>query len=268
MFRHSVPVTLLAAAAIALVTACGGNAEQPGSRTGQSGSPSASNGPMDLVYISDSSGWQVADLYATRISKALGRQVRVTDFALPALTAVDALAVVKHNAKKIVDAEIIVVGGSPRASLAGPANDACVAPDPAATQPVPKVDSVADLQPFRDDLDAIYAEIWTLRDGAPVILRAVDYFVPMISEYGTAQLKRACTANYATLSRVIRATAQANGATMVSVYDVFNGLNHQADPRTKGYIGDDGTHASAKGAAVIADTLAAAGYASNTKPTQ
>ena len=50
------------------------------------------------------------------------------------------------------------------------------------------------------------------------------------------------------------------GRPLVSVHDLFNGPEHDEDPREKGYIGSDGIHTSAEGRAAIADALAAVGY--------
>ena len=60
--------------------------------------------------------------------------------------------------------------------------------------------------------------------------------------------------------QVIREAAEANGAVFVSLFDVFNGPEHDEDPREKGWISDDGVHAGDEGLSVVADALAAVGF--------
>lgn len=257
---------------LVMLAGCGGGSANPSvtqsSTTGQTSSPSASNGPLHLLYISDSSGYQVASLYAKQAEKVLRRQVRVTDWTTNDLTAQQALAMVKSHPGVVANAEIIVVAGTGPALFGGlrDALDAvCMQPGTEKRQP-PKI-TVADWAAYRADLDALYAGIWKLRNGAPTVLRATDHWVPVISEWRQAGIEKACTADWESFSGVKRAAAHANGAKFVSVYDVFNGPRLQQDPRKKGYIGPDGVHASLKGAAVIAATLAAAGFAPDTMPT-
>jgi len=63
-------MVLLVLAAL-LVPGCGGATGPSGSATGTTSNQAAAGEPWDLLYISDSSGWYVADLYA-QPSKALG----------------------------------------------------------------------------------------------------------------------------------------------------------------------------------------------------
>jgi lysophospholipase L1-like esterase len=50
---------------------------------------------------------------------------------------------------------------------------------------------------------------------------------------------------------------------MVSIFDVFNGPNHEEDPREKGWMEGDGYHPNDAGAAAIAEALAAVGFEPN-----
>ncbi|MCJ7781303.1 MAG: SGNH/GDSL hydrolase family protein [Acidimicrobiia bacterium] len=49
------------------------------------------------------------------------------------------------------------------------------------------------------------------------------------------------------VERYAELAAEANGAVFVSFFDVFNGPEHDEDPREKGWIQDDGMHANDKG---------------------
>jgi hypothetical protein len=266
LLRWSVPLIVV----VVLVAACGGSAGTSGSGAGSSSSPSLSGEPVDLVFISDSSGFQVANLYAQHAQKTLGRPVRVTDWAIGDLPLDKALAQVKFNASKIANAEIIVVGAITPTWGKGPSADfdlKCMVPTTEPNQQPPKILTVADWATYQADLGALYAEIWKLRQGAPTILRALDRYNPVISDWQAGGIQKECAAGFEAMNGAIKAADLANGATFASAEDALNGPGHQQDPRAKGYIADDGIHCTAKGAALIADTLAAAGFEPNTMPT-
>lgn len=267
--RWSVPLFAVAV----LVAACGGSAGTSGSGAGPSSSASLSGEPVDLVFISDSSGWQVAKMYAQHAQQALGRPVRVTDWAIGGLSLDQALAQVKADPSKLANAEIIVVGsiapipGRGTRSGTGADFEKCMEPTTQPNQQPPKILTVADWAPYQADLGSLYAEIWKLRQGAPAILRALDRYNPVISDWQAGGIQKECTAGFDASNGAIKAAALANGATFASAEDALNGPGHRQDPRAMGYISDDGFHCLAKGAALIADTLAAAGFEPNTMPT-
>ena len=118
----------------------------------------------------------------------------------------------------------------------------------------------ADLQPYRDVLDDVYTEVWELRGGEPVVLRATTTYGPAVSAYREAGVESECTAAGEEMNRVVREAAEAHGATFVSTHDLFNGPGHHEDPGDKGYIAPDGIHPSEEGKAAIAATLEAAGF--------
>lgn len=226
--------------------------------------------PWDLLYLSSSYGWGVADPYGEHASEALGVPINVHDHSIGGLTAVEALAHIQDDrypplADLVRDAEIIVVYGSPRHSGVKSDLETCASNSVSERTP-PGAYTTDDWQPYRDVLDEIYTEIWRLREGAPTVLRAVDFINGRISSWRTAGIESECTAASESQSAAIRSAAEANGAIMVSLYDLFNGPDHQDDPREKGWIGTDGYHANDAGAAAIADALAAAGFEPTTQP--
>lgn len=218
---------------------------------------------IDLVYFSDSGGWGVAERYGELASEAVGREVRVHDHATGGLAAVKVLEYVRGPlAEEVAEAEIVVVYGNPEGSgaeLPEPDLTTCVSTSSAEREP-PLVPTAADWQAYRDVLDDIYAEIWSLRDGRPTVLRAVDLYNPVLSPWREAGIEPECTANWELWSSVEEEAALANGATFVSPYDVFNGAAHDEDPREKGWIGPDGEHTTDDGATAIAEALAAVGF--------
>lgn len=227
--------------------------------------------PWDLVFISDSYGSGVADRYGEHAAEALGVPVTVHDHAYPLLSAAEALDHIKDDrypplADVVRDAEIIVIGSGPwQMEAVNPGWETC---DSASVgeRPAPEPYTQADWQPYGNVLDEIYNEIWRLREGEPTVLLAVDVLEGRISSWRTAGIEAECTATWESLSATIRDAAEANGATMVSLYDLFTGPDHQDDPREKGWIGPDGYHPSAAGIPVIADALAAAGFEPTTQP--
>lgn len=225
--------------------------------------------PWDLAYFSDSGGWGVAERYAELATEALGRRVRVHDHATGGLQAVDLLGRIEGIlAEEVAAAEIIVVYGNPEDSgvdLPQPDIGTCVSTS-ALEREAPALASVDDWQPYRDLLQHIYDEIWQLRDGKPTVLRAVDLYSPVISAWREAGIEPECTANWELWSQVIREAAEANGATMVSIYDLFNGPAHDEDPRERGLIGPDGQHTSPEGAALIAEAIHTVGYEPSAGP--
>jgi hypothetical protein len=228
--------------------------------------------PWDLLYISDSGGWGVADVLAERASQELGVEVRVYDHASGGLSAVTALGRVRGEeypdiSDWVRQSEIIIVYGNPEDS--GVDTDmgigTCVSTS-VMERDAPPPGTAADYQPYSDILADLYAEIWKLREGAPTVLRAIDLYNPVISAWREAGIESECTAHWELWSSVIRDAAEAHGAVMVSTYDLFNGTAHDEDPREKGYIGPDGEHTTAEGAAAIADAIAAEGFSPSNPP--
>lgn len=224
----------------------------------------------DLVFISDSSGFGVADLYAAHIEEDLGVTVTVHDLAIGALSAHSVLAALRSEGtiynlslKELPDliipeAEVVVFYANPLvAGGALPGDWDCVGLGPRlyVNDCSPEV-----FEAYRADLDAIYQEIIDLRAGKPTIIRAFDAYNPLYSVYRERGVYDACTACWANYNDAIHQAAEAHNILLAPVYDTFNGPNHDEDPRDKGYIGPDGEHCTELGQQVIADLLRGLGY--------
>lgn len=225
----------------------------------------------DLVFFSDSGGWGVAERYAELASEELGREVRVHDYAVPSQSVAEVLALVTGDAAETVAAsEIVVVYGNPFGAGADRVTSAEVGgacmngmnefDDPPA--PV----TTADWQPYADMLGQVYDEVWQLRDGKPTVLRAIDLYAPVLAEWRAAGIEEECTALWEMQSGVMRSTAVANGATMVSPYDLLNGADHDQDAVAAGYVNARGIHTTDAGRDVVAAALDATGYEPSTPP--
>lgn len=163
------------------------------------------------------------------------------------------------------EAEVIVFFGNPLGS--GATEDFGSRCRVAPSQGVaPMHYSEADWQPYRTVLDEVYATIWSLRGGRPVVLRAVGLPDPAPHSAEESGIGDECRAALEALNDTLEAAAIAAGATFVPSYDLFNGPNHDQHPRDRGWIGIDGIHLSAEGQAAYAEGLADAGFAMNASP--
>lgn len=115
-------------------------------------------------------------------------------------------------------------------------------------------------EPYIENLKAIYKEILALRAGKETIIRAVDFYNPLISVHGELGMETECTQCLETFNSAVRQAAEAFNIPLVSVFEALNGAQHNEDPREKGYIGPDGIHTSDEGRQLIADLLSEAGY--------
>jgi hypothetical protein len=237
----------------------------------------AAGKPYDLVWISDSTGWGVAGVYAGRIRQDLHVKVRVHDRwegGLPAMEILKRLRTPRIDFTGLIplvrDAEVIVVGGSPAGLEVVKGGDCVTSNKPPAEvgqQAWPK---------YIAGLKAIYKRIFEIRKGAPVILRTYTYYVPVIAHapaelpgvtsWDEAGITDICTKKFEWHAWAIRQAAAAYRVPVADVYTAFNGKTHREDPVAKGYIKPDNEHPNARGAALIAKTLAAPGYKPVTPP--
>lgn len=248
--------------------------------------PFPADQPVDLLVLSDSGGCcgGVTAAYAPLASEALDREIRIQDDYIGGLAEI--LRRIRTDlADEVAEAEMILLYGHPGGldyDLPLPNINACFDAVDGVEHPeeyegdwvpgeewdeIPVVPTVEDWQPLRDVLDQIYDEIWKLRDGQPTIVRAYDiYNGAGVSAWTEVGIEEECTANWEVQTQVVREAAEANGAGFVSLYGIFNGPNHDEEPREKGWIAEDGFHANEKGNQVIAEALAAIGFEVNEPP--
>jgi hypothetical protein len=290
MVRRLIAVS--AALVLVTMTACSGESNDASTSTAattsvveQSSSsevsPFPAGEPLDLLVLTDSSGWGVADRYAPLAAEALDREVRALDLAgLGDHSIKNLLEMIQTSrADEVAESEIIVVYGYPGGleyELPLPNILACLEAVDAVDYPeeyegdwspgeeweeIPVVPTVEDWSPFRAVLDQVYDEIWRLRAGQPTILRTYEVYNGFgVAAWTELGIHEECIANYEVLGQVVREAAEANGAGFVSLLDAFNGPNQDEDPRAKGLIGDDGFHANENGQDLAVETLAAIGF--------
>jgi hypothetical protein len=279
-------IMLAAAGLVVASSACGGDdtVAEPTSPVATTDAaapevtPFSEGEPVDLVYIADSSS--VGERYAELATEILDREVRLNGGIDE-----DPQLIRTTHADEVADAEIIVFffnSGQFELDMPAPNFSAGCLDSVAALElpdwdgppwtpgtkwePVPVVPTDDDWQPYRDWLSEIWEAIWDARDGQPVVLRGHDVYNPWYGQWVELGVEPECTAIWEGQTRAARDAAEANGATFVSFYDVFNGPGHDEDARLKGWIDDDGMHANDAGQMVAAEALAAVGFEPNERP--
>jgi hypothetical protein len=222
--------------------------------------------PWDLVFISDGEGLGVANRWAERIQLELGVEVRVHNHVpLPG----DHSAVYVRDfldepgsalAEQIADAEVVAVFANPLGSgVSGQDAGACISTSIDPRDP-PQLYSAEDFVPYGEVLSSIFATVFELRKGAPTIVRAMDAYVPVVDAWHAAGVQTECMAMFELISETTRSAAAGFGVPMASMFDAFNGPDHDEDPNEKGFLDGGGGYPSAKGKDVMVEALHSLGY--------
>lgn len=220
--------------------------------------------PWDLVFISDSRGFGVAQDWADLIEEGEGVEVRVHDYATANLSLRMARAWITDDTgdfddelrAEVADAEIVFVFGNP----IGVVPDGGCVPWPQEYREQPNRLTSADWAPYGDVLRDILDVVFELRAGQPTVIRVADEWAAPIADWREAGVEAECTAGWEAHAGVIREAADEYGVGTASWYDAFNGPDHDEDPVEKGYISSDGYHQSEAGQKVEAEVLHALGY--------
>jgi lysophospholipase L1-like esterase len=221
-----------------------------------------------VVIISDSSLWGVAEPYAKLIEQDRGVKAALHDEWQGGLSAGAILKALRGDSggsfkraqwsQLARDAEVLVIFGNPLDSVSPEMQsdlESCI------MSQQPTGCTTEALAPYQADLEAIYDEIARLREGRPLILRATDIYNPLLSRWREKGIEDACRVCWESVNAAARQAAEGHRVPFVSVYDGFNGPDHEQDPRAKGLIRDDGEHPSEAGAQFIAELLQQSGYA-------
>lgn len=224
----------------------------------------ASADQWQLVWFSDSAAWGVASNWASTIEKQLDVKVQVFDYiaygsggAANLLDRIESDAAVR---KQIAGAEVVVIYAAAQSSGIPRAHEAvCMSRSRDKPAKAGRL-SQDELRAYRGMLTSIYDRVFQLRGGEPTIVRAMDLYVPVIADWRKAGVYRDCTAGWEAAANTHRDVAAEFGVPMASLYDAFNGPNHDRDPVARGLIAPDGIHTSEKGQALVQATLDALGY--------
>jgi hypothetical protein len=224
----------------------------------------------DLLWVSDSSGWGVADIYGAYLAEDLGIKINVLDKWAGVLAAGAVLEPLQgkpaynydleHMRDYIQEAEIIVFYGNPTLSTSDdhPSDWHCGTNPPQACY----VNScgMETFDQYIKDLKEIYANIYTIRSGKPTMLRSFDAYNPRIVQDCTPDgVFNECLACWENFNSAIHQAGDEMGVPVARVFDAWNGLDHREDPNDKGYT-KDGVHPNEVGAEVIAGLIRNLGY--------
>jgi hypothetical protein len=214
----------------------------------------------DMIFFSDSTGWDVAQKYAIHIENDLGVSVNIRDNAFSGLSIRELLDRLERNEfllDHLAESEVVVIiaNAAESVSEANPGNWSCVTPKYQVTN--------CDLETFDqyiEDLSIFYEKVFELRDGQPTIIRAFNAYVPIYSTWIKEGVFDECRQCWLNFNEAIEIAADKFNVPVAPVFEAFNGVNYDEDPREKGYISSDGEHTTSEGSQVIADTLRLLGY--------
>jgi len=220
----------------------------------------------DLVFISDSSGWGVANAYAQFIEEDTGIPVVVHDLAIGGLSAGRVLIALRGESRHarlselpelLREAEVVVLEANPMDSISEdhPGDWNCV---DFGWLYVNACGSET-FDAYRADLETIYDAIFALRGNKPVIVRARDLynFPTRWEEEGVGEACATCWANF--LQAIYEVAAEYN-VPVARVFDTYNGPNHDEDPEAKGLTLRHDVHPSPEGVTAQAQILRELGY--------
>jgi len=222
----------------------------------------------NLVWISDSSGWGVAEIYAGMIEEDTGKKVNVIDNWMGGLSAGDVYNALKGEptpsftlsklAEQIEGAEIVVLYANPEESWeeGNPADWMCVSTF--TTNYVNNCD-METFDTYVQHLEGIYQIIFELRDGQPTIVRAYDAYNPLITRFREQGVYEDCKACWANYNAAIHQAAESYNVPVAAVAEAWNGPNWDQDPGAMGYT-KDSVHPNEVGATIIAQALRELGY--------
>lgn len=229
--------------------------------------PTGSTATWDLVIIGDSSMWELGEAFASQITRDTGVSVEVHDFALNTLSAGEVLEVLNTGSSSrgaldplpeaIKEAEVVVMFVNPMDSVLpdDPLNlDGCFGVT------LPENCAVTAFSQYEQDIESIWRKIVEIRGRQPIVLRATDIYNPVVKQWVNAGIKDDCDMCWSNMSDANQQAAEELGIPFLSRYDTWNGMNHEEDPREKGFILEDGEHPTPEGAAYTAELLSAMGY--------
>lgn len=287
--KNTLKAGMLIFATLILITGCGQSSLQPVTPSvmpsaTKSVTPSAipsatptSEEEWDLVYISDNSGSCVPNYLPQYIENDTGKMVNLHNYVIEELSAqvvLEALRGGTTNAQfserlkglkeAVADAdEIIFFTGNyfDIEGMNGVTGDLFACFMYFAGEP-PDHCTLEIYQPYTEVLSEIFEEMLALRDGKPTTIRALDLYNPYLDGQrlqGT-EMENQCIQCWTTFNAAIRIAAEANSIPLVSVYDLFNGVNHNEDPNEKGYLGNSGFFPSPEGCQAIANRIVEEGH--------
>ncbi|MFN2303139.1 MAG: hypothetical protein ACK2TV_05335 [Anaerolineales bacterium] len=224
----------------------------------------------DMLWLSDSSGWVVTDIYARFIEEDNDVKVNVTsNYSFSVGEILQGLKgeqesshfLLKNLSERIAESEVIVIYGNPEDSVdpSNPWDFNCG--QSSLNNCYVNNCSMDSFSQYISDLEEIYSLIFQIRKGKPTIIRAIDAYNPHLVSHclpdGAFEECVACWENYNT---AMHEAADKMGVPIAHVFDAWNGVDHTENPVEKGYTEEDNEHPSELGATVTAQLLREIGY--------
>lgn len=223
----------------------------------------------DLVWITDSSGWGVAQAYADLVAEDTGKTVNVRDLwigSLPAGQVLDSLMgtyqgpsfKIEKLPEYIAEAELIVFYGNPMESINenNPGDWECVPPGPWYVHDCdPENFSV-----WIEHTKQVFQMILELREGLPTIIRTYDAYNPLINQFRETGVYEECKQCWAYYNDAFRQASAEMNIPLAPVAELWNGPDWTIDPDDDLGYTHDGIHPNELGAQVIAQALRELGY--------
>lgn len=230
----------------------------------------------DYVVFGDATTWGFPKYYASYMEKDLGVKVTIHNKTVDANSVFDILRILRKDEslrKLVSEAEVVTLIGNPNLSqghtLESLENYIEWKKQPSwykdcgmrgGSYRPPGDCSPETFESYIENIKGVIEEILSLRKGMPTIIRAMDYYMPLYSEWKNHGIEKECTCCWENFNNAIHQAAAACNVPVARVYDAFNGPNHDEDPREKGYIMDNGEHTNEAGQKVIADLMRELGY--------
>jgi lysophospholipase L1-like esterase len=245
-----------------LLPSCGGSRdEQPTPTT-----PPAVTVDWDYTALGDSLAFgAVAERgYVLRFADFLrtdaNARVTTINLGIPGWTSADLLGALRNDTAfrdRVSNAEVVTfdVGGNDllgarrrfrEGTCGGPANLDCFR-------------TVVD--EFKQNWDAILAEVLALRGRENTILRTMDVYNPFVAEQKALGIFDALRPFLDEVNEHITQTSAQVGIPCARVFVAFNGANGDQDPIAEGLLSPDLVHPNDRGHEVIAEALRQLGYA-------
>jgi lysophospholipase L1-like esterase len=207
-----------------------------------------------------------ADRYAAAVGAATGKKVLVTNLSQHnGLTLPMLLDELDSFRPMLTAADVIVVGIAHNSNELS-SDTPCGAPLGADNQPdwtkLTPACAAASAQSYRERYERLYATITHWRAGKPTVLRTINRYDDWRGAPGitlSAQQLATVTTFIGTWNQMLCAAARKASFGCVDIYRAFNGPD--GTKPSGALVGKDYTHPSDAGNALIADTLAKAGFA-------
>lgn len=224
----------------------------------------------DLLWVSDSSGWGVAEIYGQYIAEDNDVEVNVIDSWVGGLSAGSILQGLQEQntnylnldklRERIAESEVIVIYGNPEDS-SDPSNPWDWNCGTSINKCYVNNCSIDSFSQYTADLKEIYRIIFEIRQGKPTIIRAIDAYNPrLVSNCQPDGVFDVCVDCWETYNEAIHQAADEMGVPIANVFDAWNGIDHTEDPVEKGYTQEDNVHPSERGATITAQLLRELGY--------